>query len=134
MADILVVDDSWDVASPLIMFLKMEGHAVRYADDGQAGLHEINERFPELIFLDIEMPRLNGPDMAYRLLIEDCGKEAIPIFVLSAVSDLAEVAARIGTPYFMPKPFDLDKLEAILNRALRERLPPQPALSQRLAA
>lgn len=121
----LVVDDNREVAAPLILLLEYEGHVVRYADGGEAGLSAVNDRFPDVIFLDIEMPKLSGPEMAYRLLIQDAGRENIPIIVLSGVADLEEVAAKIGTPYFISKPFPLDKLEALFERALQERRPPR---------
>jgi DNA-binding NtrC family response regulator len=134
MADVLVVDDNHEVVAPLILFLEYEGHKVRYADSGETGLTAIEERFPDLIFLDIEMPKLNGPEMAYRLIIEDCGRELIPIIILSGVDDLKEVAEKIGTPYFMAKPFGLKKLQALFERALKERQPPQPKRQLRDAA
>src|SRR4051794_22889530 len=123
MSDLLVVDDEKEVAMPLIMYLEILGHQVRYAEDGQTALQVISEKFPDLIFLDIEMPRLNGPEMAYKLLIEDCGREQIPIIVLSGVTDLPKVAKQIGTPYFLSKPFSFDLLDTLLNRALKENRP-----------
>jgi hypothetical protein len=47
-----------------------------------------------------------------------------PIILVSANPDLAEIAAGIGTPYWLAKPFNVDALLALLERALRERIPP----------
>jgi DNA-binding NtrC family response regulator len=126
MANVLVVDDNHEVAAPLIMFLELEGHEVRYADSGETGLTAIRERIPELIFLDVEMPELSGPEMAYRLIVEDSGKEDTPIILLSGVGTLEQVAEKIGTPYFMAKPFGLSELKTLLDRALTERCSPRP--------
>ncbi len=127
MANLLVVDDEMDVALPVVTFLELEGYTVRYAASGEAGLSAIDERLPELILLDIEMPKLSGPELAYRLLILDSGKEKIPILVLSGVANLAEVAETIGTPYYMAKPFRFDRLKALVEQALAERRPPEPS-------
>lgn len=126
MANILVVDDNRDIATPLIMFLEFEGHVVRYAENGKAGLAAINQKFPDLIILDVEMPVLDGPGMAYRLLVQDSGREHIPVIVLSGTADLHQVVARIGTPYYMRKPFGLDELKKLLDRALNDRQFPHP--------
>jgi DNA-binding response OmpR family regulator len=126
VADLLLVEDESDIAVPLTMYLEIEGHSVRRAENGQAGLREISKKFPELILLDVEMPILTGPQMAIRLLIEDCGRENIPIVLLSGVNNLTEVATKIGTPYFLAKPFSFDQLAVVLRKALRERFAPQP--------
>jgi len=71
--------------------------------------------------------------MAHEMLLHDAGEEKILIVLVSARVDLAEVARRIGTPYFLAKASaDYgDNLMRLLDRALRERLAPQPAPSTR---
>ena len=81
MADLLIVDDEIDIASPLRMFLESEGHHVRYAENGRVGLKVITEKYPDVVLLDVEMPELTGPDMAARLFVEDCGREYIRYFL-----------------------------------------------------
>lgn len=127
MANILVVDDDHSVASPLIMYFEFRGHKVRYADNGESGLRAVAKSFPDVIVLDVEMPQLTGPEMAYRLLVEDSGREKIPIILLSGVADLSTVAKKVGTPYLLAKPYSLDDLEAVFEKVLRERIPPRPA-------
>ncbi|HEX8796197.1 MAG TPA: response regulator [Polyangiaceae bacterium] len=126
MANILVVDDDRDVASALAMLLQLDGHTVRYAEDGQAGLEALNGYLPEVVCLDVDMPRLNGPDLAYRLIVEDAGKELIPIILVSGVANLVQVAQEVGTPYFVRKPFSLEAIEVTLARALKEHCAPHP--------
>jgi DNA-binding NtrC family response regulator len=58
--------------------------------------------------------------------IEDMGMERIPVVLVSGIVGLTDVARRVGTPYFMGKPFDLDKLLGMLERALKEKRPPVP--------
>jgi CheY-like chemotaxis protein len=64
---ILVVDDNVDAAQSLAMLLRLEGHDVRVAHDGRAALAAVEADPPELVFLDIGMPVMNGYDVARRL-------------------------------------------------------------------
>lgn len=126
MVDILIVDDDADLAATIAEVLSLDGHATRVAFNGEEGLLAMAERLPELILLDIEMPVLDGPSMAYRLIVEDAGKEAIPIIVSSGYSDLDVVADRIGTPYRIAKPCSLGELRKLIGRAFEERRFPTP--------
>jgi hypothetical protein len=80
------------------------------------------------------MPVLSGPQMAQRMLIEDAGKEHIPVVLLSAVVNLSDVAARLGTPYALPKSCDMVALLDMVARALRERIAPAPQPCPAMAA
>lgn len=131
MARVLVVEDNREVALPLIMLLEIQGHSVRYSADGAAGLEAVSKEYPDLIVLDVDMPKLTGPEMAYQLLVEDCGRENIPILLLSGVYQLHKVAKTVGTPYFLSKPYNLDEFLALLARILSERQAPHPALYPR---
>ncbi len=127
MADILIVDDDIDLASTVSDLLVLAGgHQVRTAHNGHQGLAQVDARFPDLIILDIEMPQLDGPGMAYQLLIKNCGRQRIPIVLVSGYLDLLRVAERVGTPYALAKPCSPDVLLAMVNRALTERIPPRP--------
>ena len=126
MARLLIVDDDVDVRDALADALTCEGHTVRVASDGVEGLQRMSEDPVDLIVLDVDMPRMSGPEMAYTALIRDAGLEAIPILLVSANADLARVAEKVGTPYFLAKPCTLNELNARLARALAERKPPRP--------
>lgn len=52
--------------------------------------------------------------------------DAIPVVLVSGVVGFQEVARRVGTPYFLPKPYDLAELLRVLRRALDERVAPRP--------
>lgn len=126
MADLLIVDDDMDMAELLGEALAHRGHQIRIAHDGEAGLRELAIRMPDAVLLDVEMPILDGPGMAYEMFIRNCGLEAIPIILLSGVVDLERIAARVGTPYFLGKPYALGAVRALCERALTERTPPTP--------
>lgn len=127
MADVLVVEDDPDVRWGLVELLRSEGHVVREAEDGQRGLERLAEGLPDVVILDVEMPRLTGPEMAYRMFVNNLGMENVPIVLVSGVAGLRDLAARVGTPYFLPKPFDMSPLLDMVAHALRERELPRPS-------
>ncbi len=128
MAEILIVDDSDDISLPLSLLMISEGHGVRVARNGLEGLAALSERFPDLIILDVEMPHLSGPGMAYDMLIIDSGREGIPIVLLSGATDLIQIAKIVGTPYQMEKPFKFNRLCSLVGKALSEKTPITPSL------
>jgi DNA-binding response OmpR family regulator len=125
MAVVLVVEDDADAAAALAEVLGMEGHEVRVAFDGEQGFSLLHERLPDLVLLDIEMPILNGPGMATRMLVHNAGMENVPILLVSGAPDLRRVAAEVGTPYFLGKPHTYEQLMGLVARALHERTPPK---------
>jgi DNA-binding NtrC family response regulator len=127
MADLLIVDDDRDIAEAAAESLACEGHTIRIARDGVEGLELLRERRPDVVLLDVEMPRLTGPEMAYQAFLTDAGLEQVPVVLLSGAVDLLRMAARVGTPYFLAKPYKLETLLALLARVLVEREPPRPA-------
>jgi DNA-binding NtrC family response regulator len=128
MSDLLIVDDDLDVCWILEQVLEQEGHAVRVANDGTQGLRSLQERLPDLVILDVEMPLLDGPQMAYRMFVHNVGLENVPIVLLSGVFDLHAIALRVGTPYFLSKPFDVGQMMRLIGQALGERALPRPSL------
>jgi DNA-binding response OmpR family regulator len=130
MADLLIVDDDRDMAELLGEALAHHGHQVRFAHDGMDGLRELATRWPDAVLLDVEMPLLDGPQMAWQMFVRDRGLETIPIILLSGVVDLERVAARVGTPYFLAKPYALGAVRALCDRALTERTAPEPVVDR----
>jgi CheY-like chemotaxis protein len=131
MADVLIVDDNADIRSLLAAILRVVGHQVREAGDGLKGLELISAQTPDLVLLDVEMPVLTGPEMAYELFLRDRGDENIPIILLSGVVGLPELADAVGTPYFLAKPYSPDSLLRLVDCALSEHIPPRPHLETR---
>lgn len=127
MADVLIVDDDEDVAWVLEQLLLREGHTVTVAANGVAGLAAMQRRLPDVVILDVEMPLLDGPTMAYRMFVHNCGLENIPIVLSSGVQNLQAVATRVGTPYYTAKPFDVAAILALVRRAATERALPRPS-------
>jgi DNA-binding NtrC family response regulator len=126
VADVLIVEDDADAAYALADILRDEGHSARIASDGHHGLLLLNERTPDLILLDVDMPVLDGPAMAKELILHNAGLDEIPVVMVSGVPELRRVAERIGTPYFLGKPYRYEALIALVARALAEGIAPHP--------
>ena len=127
MADLLIVEDNPDITEILELLLTSEGHHVRSVPHGEAGMLALREPFPDLVIMDVEMPILDGPAMVYRMLLEDLGRETIPVILMSAGAALPEIARYLGVPYYLAKPFGPTELLSTVDRALEERLAPSPA-------
>jgi CheY-like chemotaxis protein len=130
MANVLIVDDDFDIVDISRELLESAGHRVRIAHTGEEGLASLSTApLPDCVLLDVEMPVLDGPGMAHKMLRHDAGEETIPILLVSGRDDLSAVAARMGTPYFLKKASaDYGEvLLRILSRALSERRAPASA-------
>jgi DNA-binding response OmpR family regulator len=128
VAHVLVVEDDADAADALAEVMRIEGHEVRIAGNGEQGFRLLTERKPDLLLLDLEMPILDGAGMANQILIHNAGLEKVPVVILSGSPEIRRVAADIGTPYFIGKPYEYEQLVALVEQVLRERRPPKPAV------
>lgn len=119
MATILIVDDTPDNVVLLQTLLHMHSYTVHTATDGYAALHEIRRNAPDLILMDLAMPRLNGWD-TIQALKADPKLSTIPVIALSAhVQDVdRERAIKAGCDAYMMKPFDLSSLLATIQHHL----------------
>lgn len=125
MGDILLVDDDEDYGDSFADILRLKGHTVRLARNGEEGLALLHAApHPDIILLDIDMPVLTGPEMAVELFLRNVGKEKIPIIFISGNVDLRDIAARVGTRYFLMKPADLRVIMTLIDRVLVERRAP----------
>jgi two-component system nitrogen regulation response regulator NtrX len=117
MARLLVVDDESGIRSALIQVFEYEGHEVRGAEDGLGGIEAAREFRPDVIFLDVKMPGLDGLDVLARLREEDPSALVIMISGHGTI-DTAVEATRKGAYDFLQKPLDTDRLLVTLRRAL----------------
>jgi len=118
---ILVVDDEIDIVGWLKHFLTHSGYEVMEAYDGVQALEAVAADTPDLILMDLKMPRMDGRT-AIRRLREQDGARDIPIIVLSAnaVSDQAERVEMLGmgVRHFLRKPITMEQLVAEVQRQL----------------
>jgi DNA-binding NtrC family response regulator len=124
MADVLIIDDDIDTADVLAAVMQSAGHVVRIGYNGEEGLHLAKQRVPDVALLDVEMPLLGGPAMSYEMFLHDMGLEHVPVVFLSGAANLREIAAYVGTPYFLTKPYAYAEVTSLVARALAERIAP----------
>ena len=104
---VLVVDDDPVIQKLLQVNFQMEGYEVVLAGDGVEAIEKAREVHPDLIVLDVMMPRMNGLEAAEKLKA-DSATSAIPIIILSAKAQEVDVKAgkATGVEEYMTKPFD----------------------------
>lgn len=107
-ADILVVDDEANIVDLIVEVLNEEGYKVRRAHDGNSALAQIAVSTPGMILLDLSMPDMIGTTLLQRIRTEGIGD--MPVVIMTASSQSADVFTAIGATDFLPKPFDLDDL------------------------
>jgi len=120
MADILIVDDEEGVRRALRQLLEYEGHAVREAGTGGEGLTAIQRAIPDLVFLDVKMPRVDGLEILPRIHDIDA---AVPVVMISGhgTIETAVEATRKGAWDFLEKPLDTDRVLLTLRNVLERR-------------
>ncbi|ODS59491.1 MAG: Fis family transcriptional regulator [Acidobacteria bacterium SCN 69-37] len=106
-AKILVIDDEAAIRDMMRMILEYEGHEVLLAGSGQEGLQVAQAESPDLVFLDIKMPGMDGLEVLTRLRATS---ESLPVVIVSAhgTATTALEAGRLGAYRFIEKPLSKD--------------------------
>ena len=113
---VLVVDDSRDGAESLGMMLELSGHQVALAHDGLEAIERAEQFRPEVILMDVGMPRLNGLEATRRIRQEPWGKTVTIIALTGWGQDDDRVQSReAGCDGHLVKPVVLDELFRILD-------------------
>ena len=124
MARILVIDDDAIMRRLLTALLEEMGHAVCTAADGEAGLREVAKIRPELVILDMNMPKLDGYEVARRLK-RDASLRQIPLLALTGQIEIEDYqkARGAGCDGFLAKPVDPERLREKLDLMLKIGVP-----------
>ena len=132
---ILLVDDEQAITANLAPFMERSGFRVAVAADGDEALHQVSGFGPDLIVLDILMPRVDGREALRRL--RQAG-DWTPVILLTQVGESMERAMALeeGADDYLNKPFDPHELVARIRAVLRRARPGQPPLAaaQRLTS
>jgi DNA-binding response OmpR family regulator len=123
---VLVVEDDAAIADVLRRSLRAEGHEVMSAGDGAEALTLSEEFVPDLVVLDLGLPRLDGLEVCRRLRAES----DVPILILTARTETEDRVEGLdsGADDYLPKPFEREELLARI-RALMRRRPPRGSAS-----
>jgi DNA-binding response OmpR family regulator len=123
---LLLVDDEADLLAELKPLMERSGYTVATASDGEQALAAILKFQPDLIILDVMMPRLNGREVLRRLRQNN---DWTPVILLTQVGTPAERALSLqeGADDYLNKPFDpfelIARVQAVLRRTRRSQLP-----------
>jgi len=118
---ILIADDEPNIVVSLEFLMKQKGYVVRVANTGEEALAAIGEFGPDLILLDVMMPRMSGYDLCQRVR-ENPAWQAIKIIMLSAKGRDIEVTKgmAVGADAYVTKPFSTKDLIAKVQELLGE--------------
>ena len=121
---ILIADDEEDVVTTLKFTLEKEGYQCLTAYDGKEALDKAKSENPDLILLDIMMPKMNGYKVA-RLLKFDQKYKHIPIIMLTARTQEKDrvLGEETGADTYVTKPFEMNDLLSVVNETLRSAPP-----------
>jgi CheY-like chemotaxis protein len=123
MAKILIADDEQDILDLLVFTLRFAGHEVMAANNGEEALRLTQTEKPELVLLDVRMPRMNGLETC-RKIKADPALRHIPILFVSAWGQESEIKSGLdaGAVGYVVKPFEPNQIilkvaELVAHRA-----------------
>jgi CheY-like chemotaxis protein len=108
---VLVAEDEAPLADALTDILEDEGYRVHCVNDGEAALKDVETVQPDLVISDISMPRVDGVEVARRVLGM---RPSIPVILMSAL----KLPEKVPGVMFVAKPFEVDHLLTLAERAL----------------
>lgn len=119
MRKILIAEDERDILDLIIFTLQFGGYDVVPTSNGADALEMVHKEHPDLILLDVRMPRMSGYEVCERIKAEDDTRK-IPVVFLSAKGQEAEVTAgyEMGAVDYILKPFAPDELLERLDNIL----------------
>ncbi|MFI5360491.1 MAG: response regulator transcription factor [Elusimicrobiota bacterium] len=119
MARILIAEDDPDIAENICALLNLKGHATTTAADGVLALQQARSEMPDLLLLDVMLPRLSGLDVC-RTLRDESKTAKLKILMVTALGRGADLedAFAAGADDYLIKPFDAERLFKKIEKML----------------
>jgi DNA-binding response OmpR family regulator len=116
---VLIVDDEADIVKTIKFNLELENIECIEAYDGEVALAKAKKENPDLILLDVMLPKIQGYSIA-KLLKFDLGYKHIPIIMLTARAQIYDIqlGQDVGADEYVTKPFDMDMLIRLVKKYL----------------
>ncbi|MCX7905069.1 MAG: response regulator [Elusimicrobiales bacterium] len=121
MKKIVIIEDSKQTVEILSEILKKEGYEVNIAYDGVEGYRIIKKTKPDLVLLDLLLPKVSGFDICFKISQDDEIRKT-PIIILSTLANDKETFRKLKTYEiikFMKKPYNIDELLAEIKKILK---------------
>ena len=130
---VLVVEDEADIREVVAFNLKREGYTVRTAADGVAALEACRSGLPDLVLLDVMLPRMDGLEVLRRLRA-DAATKKLPILMLSAKDSESDIVLGLGlgADDYLAKPFSPRELVARVQAVMRRIARGAPDAGERI--
>lgn len=122
MKKILIIEDEQDTVRVLKLFLEKRGYEVIYAYDGEDGLKKIFSEHPDLVILDIMLPKLNGISLGTKMRSDPKTKD-IPLIVITGKGYLSEFISlkdNLKLEGYFEKPFPIQMLYERIKNTIGE--------------
>ena len=118
---ILIVEDDSGISENLQALLHAKGYQVFAASDGATGVDMARKEMPDLMLLDLLLPKMGGFDVC-KMLKTDPATKQIKIIMITELSQMADVekAFQIGASEYIIKPFDSDRLFKKLDKVIAQ--------------
>jgi DNA-binding NtrC family response regulator len=117
MAEILIVDDDAQLRQSFEKLLKQEGHQVRVASSGEAGVAAVTLAVPDLVIMDMRMSGMTGLE-AFQFMRDIDPRIVVIIMTAYGTTETAIEATKMGAFDYILKPFDIPEMLALINLAL----------------
>lgn len=119
MKAVLIIEDDIELAKRIKAEIEAVGFAAQVVSDGNLALHKIRESKPDLVILDVLLPRMNGFKIA-RLMKFDEETKHIALIIATVRKEKADMAmaASLGVDVYFNKPFQMQELMSAVKRLL----------------